>query len=152
MTDLASTAVKISAESADGREQALAAFKAGDRLFSILTRLAALTVLALLGGIIISLIVGAWPALSTFGIDFLTTQRWAPNAQPQPVLGGLGPIYGTLVSSIIALIIAVPVGLGIAIFLTELCPQWLRRPIGVAIELLAGIPSIIYGMWGFFVL
>ena len=152
MTDLASTAVNISADSADGRERALAAFKAGDRLFSILTRLAALTVLALLGGIIISLIVGAWPALSTFGIDFLTTQRWAPNAQPQPVLGGLGPIYGTLVSSIIALIIAVPVGLGIAIFLTELCPQWLRRPIGVAIELLAGIPSIIYGMWGFFVL
>ena len=152
MTDLASTAVKISAESADGRERALAAFKAGDRLFSILARLAALTVLALLGGIIISLIVGAWPALSTFGIDFLTTQRWAPNAHPQPVLGGLGPIYGTLVSSIIALIIAVPVGLGIAIFLTELCPQWLRRPIGVAIELLAGIPSIIYGMWGFFVL
>ena len=152
MTDLASRAVSIAPSSAEGRERALAAFKSGDRLFSFLTRIAALTVLALLGGIIISLFVGAWPALSTFGFDFLTTQRWAPNAQPQPVLGGLGPIYGTLVSSIIALIIAVPVGLGIAIFLTELCPQWLRRPVGVAIELLAGIPSIIYGMWGFFVL
>jgi phosphate transport system permease protein len=68
------------------------------------------------------------------------------------VLGALGPIYGTLVTSVIAMAIAIPVGLGIAIFLTELCPQWLRRPIGMAIELLAGIPSIIYGMWGFFVL
>ena len=80
------------------------------------------------------------------------TQRWAPSAQPQPVLGALGPIYGTLVTSFIAMLIAVPVGLGIAIFLTELCPQWLRRPIAIAVELLAGIPSIIYGMWGFFVL
>ncbi len=81
----------------------------------------------------------------------VTTQRWAPSADP-PVLGALGPIYGTLVTSFIAMLIAIPVGLGIAIFLTELCPQWLRRPIGIAIELLAGIPSIIYGMWGFFVL
>jgi phosphate transport system permease protein len=101
---------------------------------------------------LVSLIIGAWPAMSAYGFDFLTTQRWAPNARPNPILGGLGPIYGTLVSSLIALLIAVPVGLGIAIFLTELCPQWLRRPVGVAVELLAGIPSIIYGMWGFFVL
>ena len=115
-------------------------------------RLAAYSVLILLGGIIMSLIVGAWPALVTFGTDFLTTQRWAPSAKPAPVLGGLGPIYGTLVSSFIAMFIAVPVGLGIAIFLTERCPPALRRPIGMAIELLAGIPSIIYGMWGFFVL
>ena len=79
------------------------------------------------------------------------TQRWAPAADP-PVLGAVGPIYGTLITSVIAMAIAVPVGLGIAMFLTELCPQWLRRPIGIAIELLAGIPSIIYGMWGFFVL
>jgi ABC-type phosphate transport system permease subunit len=69
-----------------------------------------------------------------------------------PVLGALGPLYGTLVTSAIAMVIAIPVGLGIAIFLTELCPQWLRRPIGMAVELLAGIPSIIYGRWGFFVL
>jgi phosphate transport system permease protein len=136
----------------DSRAAALASFNLSDRLFAILTRLAALCVLAVLGGIIISLIIGAWPAIKTYGFDFLTTQRWAPNAKPQPILGGLGPLYGTLVSSLIALLIAVPVGLGIAIFLTELCPPWLRRPVGIAVELLAGIPSIIYGMWGFFVL
>ncbi len=107
--------------------------------------------LLILGGIILSLIVGAWPAMKEYGFAFLWTQRWAPSADP-PVLGALGPIYGTLVTSFIAMLIAIPVGLGIAIFLTELCPQWLRRPIGIAIELLAGIPSIIYGMWGFFVL
>ena len=89
--------------------------------------------------------------MKEYGFAFLWTQRWAPSADP-PVLGALGPIYGTLVTSVIAMLIAIPVGLGIAIFLTELCPQWLRRPIGIAIELLAGIPSIIYGMWGFFVL
>jgi phosphate transport system permease protein len=77
--------------------------------------------------------------------------RWARSLDP-PVLGVLGPRYGTLVTSAIAMVIAIPVGLGIAIFLTELCPQWLRRPIGMAVELLAGIPSITYGMWGFFVL
>ena len=136
----------------DRRASALASFHLSDRIFAITTRIAALCVLAVLGGIILSLIVGAWPAIKTYGFDFLTTQRWAPNAKPQPVLGGLGPLYGTLVSSFLALLIAVPVGLGIAIFLTELCPQWLRRPVGIAVELLAGIPSIIYGMWGFFVL
>jgi phosphate transport system permease protein len=134
------------------RAKALASFTIGDSVFRFLAQLAAATVLLVLGGIIVSLIVGAWPAISAYGFDFLTTQRWAPNARPNPILGGLGPIYGTLVSSLIALLIAVPVGLGIAIFLTELCPQWLRRPVGVAVELLAGIPSIIYGMWGFFVL
>ena len=89
--------------------------------------------------------------MKEYGVAFLWTLRWAPSADP-PVLGALGPIYGTLVTSFIAMLIAIPVGLGIAIFLTELCPQWLRRPIGMAVELLAGIPSIIYGMWGFFVL
>ena len=134
------------------RARALNAFKLSDSTFYWATRIAAMSVLGILGGIILSLIVGAWPAMKAFGFDFLLTQRWAPSAQPQPVLGALGPIYGTLVTSFIAMLIAVPVGLGIAIFLTELCPQWLRRPIAIAIELLAGIPSIIYGMWGFFVL
>ena len=134
------------------RARALSAFKLGDTVFYWMTRLAALSVLGILGGIILSLIVGAWPAMKTFGFAFLWTERWAPSASPEPVLGALGPIYGTLVSSVIAMMIAVPVGLGIAIFLTELCPQWLRRPISIAVELLAGIPSIIYGMWGFFVL
>ena len=151
MTDLSISRQGQDAATA-ARHTALDAFKAGDRLFHWLTKIAALCVLLVLGGIIISLIVGAWPAISAFGLDFLTTQRWAPNARPQAVLGGLGPIYGTLVTSVLALIVAVPVGLGIAVFLTELCPQWLRRPVGVAVELLAGIPSIIYGIWGFFVL
>lgn len=105
----------------------------------------------MLGCIIISLIIGAWPAMREYGFAFLWTQRWAPSADP-PVLGALGQVYGTLVTSFIAMLIAIPVGLGVAIFLTELCPQWLRRPIGIAIELPAGIASIIYGMWGFFVL
>jgi phosphate transport system permease protein len=134
------------------RARAISAFKLSDSVFYWATRFAALSVLGILGGIILSLIVGAWPAMKAFGFDFLFTQRWAPSAQPTPVLGALGPIYGTLVTSFIAMLIAVPVGLGIAIFLTELCPQWLRRPIAIAVELLAGIPSIIYGMWGFFVL
>jgi phosphate transport system permease protein len=134
------------------RSAALDRLRTNDLLFLWATRVSAWIVLLILGGIIASLIDGAWPAIQAFGIDFLTTQRWAPNAQPEPILGGLGPIYGTLVSSLIAMAIAVPVGLGVAVFLTELCPQKLRQPISTAIELLAGIPSIIYGMWGFFVL
>src|ERR1700741_5602926 len=133
------------------RAKALSAFKLGDITFYWITRASAISVLLILGGIILSLIVGALPALREYGVAFLWTQRWAPSADP-PVLGALGPIYGTLVTSLIAMAIAIPVGLGIAVFLTELCPQSLRRPIGIAIELLAGIPSIIYGMWGFFVL
>ena len=109
---------------------------------------AAVLVLVLLGGVILSLIHGSIPAFTTFGLDFLTTQRWNPVTEK---FGALAPIYGTVVTSVIALLIAVPVGIGIAIFLTELCPPWLKRPIGVAIELLAGIPSIIYGIWGLFV-
>ena len=141
-------------ESAAGpynRAKALSAFKFGDVAFYWTTRACAISVLFILGGIILSLIAGAWPAMKEYGFAFLWTLRWAPSADP-PVLGALGPIYGTLVTSFIAMLIAIPVGLGIAIFLTELCPQWLRRPIGMAVELLAGIPSIIYGMWGFFVL
>lgn len=133
------------------RAKALNAFKFGDKAFYLVTRASAIGVLLILGGIILSLIAGAWPAMKEYGFSFLWTQRWAPANDP-PILGALGPIYGTMVTSIIAMMIAIPVGIGIAIFLTELCPQWLRRPIGIAIELLAGIPSIIYGMWGFFVL
>ena len=133
------------------RAKALSAFKLGDVTFYWITRACAISVLLILGGIIVSLIAGAWPAMREYGLSFLFTSRWAPSADP-PVLGALGPIYGTMVTSVIAMMIAIPVGLGIAIFLTELCPQWLRRPIGLAVELLAGIPSIIYGMWGFFVL
>ncbi|WP_141686787.1 phosphate ABC transporter permease subunit PstC [Bradyrhizobium sp. LMTR 3] len=133
------------------RARALSAFKFGDVTFYWITRACAISVLLILGGIIISLVIGAWPAIREYGAAFLWTQRWAPSADP-PVLGALGPVYGTLITSVIAMAIAIPVGLGIAVFLTEICPLWLRRPIGLAIELLAGIPSIIYGMWGFFVL
>ncbi|ABA03774.1 phosphate ABC transporter membrane protein 1, PhoT family [Nitrobacter winogradskyi Nb-255] len=133
------------------RSRAMDAFKLGDRVFYWITRISAILVLVLLGGIIMSLIVGSWPAIMEFGSSFLTTQRWAPSAEP-PVLGALSPLYGTILTSIIAMSIAIPVGIGIAVFLTELCPLWARGPIGMAIELLAGIPSIIYGMWGFFIL
>src|ERR1700682_5282859 len=133
------------------RAKALSAFNFSDKAFYWTTRACAISVLLILGGIILSLIAGAWPAMKEYGLAFLWPLRGAPPADP-PVLGALGPIYGTLVTSFIAMLIAIPVGLGIAIFLTELCPQWARRPIGIAIELLAGIPSIIYGMWGFFVL
>jgi phosphate transport system permease protein len=119
-----------------------------DAGFRHLTRIAAITVLLILSGIIVSLIHGSWPVLETFGVSFLYTEVWNPVTKQ---FGAIAPIYGTVVTSIIAMLIAVPIGLFIALFLTELCPIWLRRPIGIAIELLAGIPSIIYGIWGLFV-
>src|SRR5712672_3842247 len=112
------------------RAKALSAFKLGDVTFYWITRLSAISVLLILGGIIISLIIGAWPAMKEYGFAFLWTQRWAPSADP-PVLGALGPIYGTLITSVIAMMIAIPVGLGIARFLTQICPLWLARPIGL---------------------
>jgi phosphate transport system permease protein len=121
----------------------------GDRVLHALTFGSAILVLLVLGGVFVSLIHGALPALRTFGFEFLVSQTWNPATE---VFGAAAPIYGTLVTSAIALLIAVPVGLGISIFLTELCPAWLAQPIGIAIELLAGIPSIIYGIWGLFVL
>ena len=145
MADMAVQSDVMEAAGPYDRAKALSAFKLGDVTFYWITRASAISVLLILGGIILSLIVGAWPAMKEYGFAFLWTQRWAPSADP-PVLGALGPIYGTLITSGIAMLIAIPVGIGIAIFLTELCPQWLRRPIGIAIELLAGIPSIIYGM------
>jgi len=131
------------------RAKALKSFVLGDTIFRRMTFSAAIFVLLLLGAIIGSLIIGSYPALAKFGFSFIYGDRWSVN---QEIFGALSPIYGTLLTSFIAMLIAVPVGLGIAIFLTELCPQFLRRPVGVAIELLAGIPSIIYGIWGFFVL
>ena len=151
MADMAIQSEAMEAAGTYDRAKALSAFKLGDTTFYWITRACAISVLLILGGIILSLIVGALPAMKQYGIAFLWSQRWAPSADP-PVLGALGPIYGTLVTSFIAMLIALPVGIMIAFFLTELCPQVLRRPIGIAIELLAGIPSIIYGMWGFFVL
>jgi phosphate transport system permease protein len=119
-----------------------------DLLFRSLTRTSAIAVLILLAAIIGSLIMGSMPAIRAFGFGFLTSYEWDPVNDR---FGALIPIIGTLVTSFIALMIAIPVSFGIAIFLTELSPRILRRPLGVAIELLAGIPSIIYGMWGLFV-
>ncbi len=120
-----------------------------DRFFKGSTQFFALLVLLLLGGVILALLVGAWPAFSTFGFGFLVTEVWDPNFDK---FGALAPIYGTIVTSLIAMVIGVPVSFGIAVFITELCPAALKRPLGIAIELLAGIPSIIYGIWGLFVL
>jgi phosphate transport system permease protein len=120
----------------------------GDFIFGNLTRLFAAFTLAVLAGIIISLVYASWPTLVKFGLPFLWTSEWNP---PKEHFGALIPIYGTLVTSILALVIAVPVSFGIALFLTELSPSWLRRPLGTAIELLAAIPSIVYGMWGLLV-
>ena len=122
--------------------------KFGDWFFFNLTRAFAALTLLVLAGIIISLVVGSWPAIEKFGLRFLWTRDWNPPAEE---FGALIPIYGTIVTSLIALIIAVPVSFGIALFLTELSPVWLRRPLGTAIELLAAIPSIVYGMWGLMV-
>ena len=119
-----------------------------DTLFSVVAHLAAWLTLALLAGIIASLVVGAWPALREYGLSFLWRSEWDPV---QDRYGGLVMIYGTLATSAIALAIAVPVSFGIALFLTELSPGWLRRPLGVAVELLAAVPSIVYGMWGLLV-
>ncbi|WP_137391651.1 phosphate ABC transporter permease subunit PstC [Rhodoligotrophos defluvii] len=130
------------------RSRTLRKFAVTDAVFRGLTYSAAVAVLVLLGGVIVALVHGSYPALSTFGLEFFTTQAWNPVTEH---FGALAPIYGTIVTSIIALILAVPVGIGIAIFLTEICPMALRRPIGIAVELLAGIPSIIYGIWGLFV-
>src|SRR5579862_3544307 len=119
-----------------------------DAGFRGLTGLAALLVVAVFAGVIFSLLIGAMPAIQKFGFSFITSDAWDPVAENY---GARASIYGTLVTSIIAMLIAVPVGIGIAIFLTEICPRPLRRPIGIAIELLAGIPSIIYGIWGLLV-
>ncbi|EMM5119406.1 phosphate transporter permease subunit PstC [Providencia stuartii] len=122
--------------------------KLGDVIFGALVKIAALITLLMLGGIIISLIFASWPSMQKFGFSFLWTKEWDAPAEE---FGALVPIYGTIVTSLIALIIAVPVSFGIALFLTELAPNWLKRPLGIAIELLAAIPSIVYGMWGLFV-
>ncbi len=120
-----------------------------EHIFRLATLAAALLVLLLLGGVVLSLVVGAWPALAHFKLSFLTREIWNPVTDQY---GALAPVYGTLVTSALALLLAIPVSFGIAIFLTELAPAWLKRPVGVAIELLAAVPSIIYGIWGLFVL
>jgi len=145
MTASAIPATETSGSLPSDRSAALGRLKFRDAGFRFMTFGAASLVLILLLGVAISLFIGAWPAFRHFGLDFFISDSWSP---PKERFGAAAAIYGTVVTSIIAMLIGVPVGLGIAVFLTELCPPVLRRPIGVAIELLAGIPSIIYGIWG----
>jgi phosphate transport system permease protein len=121
----------------------------GDVVFRALAFLFALLVLLILGGVIIALVDGALPAYRAFGLFFIVTEVWNPVTQK---FGALAPIYGTLVTSAIAMLIGIPVAFGVAVFITEICPLWLKRPLATMIELLAAIPSIIYGIWGLFVL
>jgi phosphate transport system permease protein len=120
----------------------------GDVVFRSLTFLFALLVLLILGGVIVALIDGALPAFRTFGLSFVVTEAWNPVTEK---FGALAPIYGTLVTSAIAMLVGIPVAFGVALFITEICPLWLKRPLATMIELLAAIPSIIYGIWGLFV-
>jgi phosphate transport system permease protein len=131
-------------------ERAAAVAKGGarDTRFRLLTLAAAFIVLGIFAGVIASLVIGAMPSIKAFGFNFVTSDAWNPVTEK---FGALAAIYGTIVTSFLAMFIAVPVGIGIAIFLTEICPRPLRRPIGIAIELLAAVPSIIYGIWGLFV-
>ncbi len=148
MVDIALQEEAVVSVAAMTRAKVLDRLRLGDVAFRQMTRAAAVGVLLLLSGVIISLVAGSLPAFRTFGFGFLVSERWNPVTDN---FGALPAIYGTVLTSAIAMLIAVPVGLMIAFFLTELCPPWLRRPIGIAIELLAGVPSIIYGIWGLFI-
>jgi len=119
-----------------------------DQAFRNTTRLFAFLVFAILIGIVVTLLIGSLPAIKAFGFGFLVSPEWNPVTDQ---FGALVPIAGTLATSMIALLIGIPVSFGIALFITEMSPRWLKRPLGIAVELLAGIPSIIYGMWGLFV-
>jgi phosphate transport system permease protein len=121
----------------------------GDAVFALIARASGGFVLLLLGGIILSLLIGGIAAFRQFGLGFVWSTNWDPVHQN---FGALVSIYGTLVTSVLAMVLAVPIAFGVAFFLTELAPSWMRRPVGTAIELLAAVPSIIYGMWGFFVI
>lgn len=149
MAEAALSTVARPAAQSQIREKVLRRFEIGDHAFHVVTLSSAVAVLLLLSGVILSLIHGSLPIFGKVGLGFLTSQAWNPVTEN---FGAAPAIYGTLVTSIIALAIAVPLGFGIAVFLTELCPHNLRRPIGIAVELLAGIPSIIYGIWGMFIL
>ncbi len=134
---------------APARRRARPGRSTGDRVFAGLATGSGVLVLVLLGAIIIVLFLGGLKAFHAFGLGFLSSADWDPV---QDIYGAAVPVYGTLVTALLALIVAVPLAFGIAFFLTELAPEWLRRPIGTAIELLAAVPSIIFGMWGFFVI
>jgi phosphate transport system permease protein len=141
--------MRIAMSAAIPFKQLLAREARYERIFRGLTLLCALLVLVLLTSIVVALIHGGWPALRTFRFEFLSKEIWNPVTDKY---GALAPLYGTVITSLIAMVIAIPIAFGIAVFLTETCPQWLRGPITTGIELLAAIPSIVFGIWGLFVL
>ncbi len=146
----AASAAVLGSQGAGGRaRRARKSTRLGDQIFEAIVTGAGLLVLSLLGGIIVLLFIGGWPAFREFGFDFFASTEWDSVREK---FGAVISVYGTLVTSIMAIVFAVPVAFGVAYFLTELAPEWLKRPIGIAIELLAAVPSIIYGMWGLFVL
>jgi phosphate transport system permease protein len=134
---------EASAPSADTR------FATGEIVFRSACFAAATLLLVTLGGVVISLAIGGWPAFKQFGFGFFTSSEWNPVTE---VYGAAGPIVGTLVTAFLSLVVALPLALGVSVFLVEFCPRPISQPIAVAVELLAGIPSIVYGMWGLFVL
>ena len=146
--DTPETATKMAERSGNEGSRAVVRMPWADALFAFVAQACAWLTLALLVGIIVSLIGGAMPAIREYGLSFLWRSEWNPA---EDRYGGLVMIYGTLMTSFIALLIAVPVSFGIALFLTELSPSWLKRPLGIAVELLAAVPSIVYGMWGLMV-
>ena len=148
MVDVPWQQASVGAQNPAERAAVLNKLRIGDNIFRYVTRASAMFVLLMLGGVILSLVLGAIPAFREYGLGFIFTESWNPVTEK---FGAIAPIFGTIITSAIAMAIAVPLGLLIAMFLTELCPMWARRPIGIAIELLAGIPSIIYGIWGLFV-
>ena len=149
MQDVLSATPEIQPPVAPAQRRAMATRDVGDGVFAGVARGSGILVLVLLGAIIVMLFAGGLKAFIAFGPGFLINADWDPV---QDIYGAAVPIYGTLVTAVLALILAVPLAFGIAFFLTELAPNWLRRPIGTAIELLAAVPSIIFGMWGFFVI
>jgi phosphate transport system permease protein len=132
----------------EARSAAAKSQQAQDVGFKYLTAFFAAVVLLVLFGVMFALVQGAIPALRQFGLPFFYTEAWNPVTEK---FGAVAPIYGTLVTSLIAMLIGIPLSLGVAIFITELCPVWLKRPLSIVIELLAAVPSIIYGIWGLFV-
>ncbi|MGI4975872.1 MAG: phosphate ABC transporter permease subunit PstC [Janthinobacterium lividum] len=142
------TVTAAGTHSAGGAPRGAGSGATGDLVFAGLARAAGLLVLALLGAIIVLLLVGGLPAFRHFGPGFLWSTAWNPVKED---FGALVPVYGTVVTAVLAMLIAVPLAFGIGFFLTELAPAWMRGPVGIAVELLAAVPSIIYGMWGFFV-
>ena len=146
---MATLAEDASGPSSDeARERGTRSARWDEFLFRAACFSAATMLMAALGGVVFSLLIGGWPAFQAFGFGFLTSSEWNPVTE---VYGAAGPIAGTLVTAFLALVIALPLAMGVAIFLTEFCPPRLSRPIAIAVELLAGIPSIVYGMWGLFV-